>query len=97
MVYEEWLARVPDGLRKDPIWQFEAYPKALWLFDLMWEDGEKLLRDARGREIVKQLVRSAGSITANAAKSSPCSSPRSIVANKPVASPSHFSFRLFGI
>jgi four helix bundle protein len=65
MVYEEWLAQVPDELKKDPIWQFKAYPKALLLFDLMWEDGEKLLRDARGREMVKQLVRSAGSITAN--------------------------------
>ena len=65
MVYEEWLAQVPDGLKKDPIWQFKAYPKALLLFDLAWEDSERLLRDARGREIVKQLVRSAGSITAN--------------------------------
>ena len=65
MVYEEWLAQVPDELKKDPIWQFKAYPKALLLFDLAWEDGERLLRDARGREIVKQLVRSAGSITAN--------------------------------
>jgi four helix bundle protein len=65
MVYEEWLAQVPDELKKDPIWQFKAYPKALLLFDLMWEDSEKLLRDVRGREMTKQLVRSAGSITAN--------------------------------
>jgi len=65
MVFEEWVAQVPDGLKKDPIWQFKAYPKALLLFDLAWEDSEKLLRDARGREMVKQLVRSAGSISAN--------------------------------
>ena len=65
MVCEEWLARVPDELKKDPIWQFKAYPKALLLFDLAWQDSEKLLRDARGREMVKQLVRSAGSISAN--------------------------------
>jgi hypothetical protein len=65
MLYEEWLAQVPDEFKKDPIWQFRAYPKALLLFDLMWEDSEKLLRDVRGREMVKQLVRSAGSITAN--------------------------------
>jgi hypothetical protein len=42
MVYEEWLAQVPDVLKKDPIWQFKAYPKALLLFDLAWEDSERL-------------------------------------------------------
>lgn len=66
MRYEEWLAQVPEALKQDPIWKFEAYPKALLLFDLAWEeDCEKLLRDSRGRELAKQLVRSAGSISAN--------------------------------
>ena len=65
MKYEEWLARVPERLKQDPIWKFDAYPKALLLFDLVWEDSEKLLRDTRGREIARQLVRSAGSISAN--------------------------------
>jgi len=32
MTYEEWLAQVPDGLKNDPIWRFEAYPKALLLY-----------------------------------------------------------------
>jgi len=65
MRYEEWLARVPENLKGDPIWKFDAYPKALLLFDLVWEDSEKLIRDTRGREIARQLVRSAGSISAN--------------------------------
>jgi four helix bundle protein len=65
MKYEEWLARVPESLKRDPIWKFEAYPKALLLFDLVWEDSEKLMQDVRGREIARQLVRSAGSISAN--------------------------------
>ena len=65
MRYEEWLVRVPESLKKDPIWKFEAYPKALLLFDLVWEDSEKLIRDTRGREIAKQIVRSAGSVSAN--------------------------------
>lgn len=65
MRYDEWLVRVPESLKKDPIWKFEAYPKALLLFDLVWEDSEKLIRDTRGREIAKQLVRSAGSVSAN--------------------------------
>jgi len=33
MRYEEWLAQVPDSLKGDPIWKFEAYPKALLLYD----------------------------------------------------------------
>ena len=65
MKYEEWLAQVPDSLKNDPIWKFEAYPKALLLFDLAWEDSEHLMRDKRGQEIAQQLVGSAGSITAN--------------------------------
>ena len=24
MTHEEWLAQVPDGLKNDPIWKFEA-------------------------------------------------------------------------
>ncbi len=65
MRYEEWLAQVPEALKRDPIWKFDAYPKALLLFDLAWEDCEKLLRDVRGREIARQLIRSSGSISAN--------------------------------
>ena len=48
MRYEEWLAQVPDGLKNDPNWKFEAYPRALLLYDLAWEDTDKLLKDVRG-------------------------------------------------
>jgi four helix bundle protein len=65
MKFEEWLAKVPDDLKGDPIWKMEVYRKALLLFDLFWEDGERLQQDVRGREIVKQLTRSTGSISAN--------------------------------
>ena len=65
MTYEEWLAGVPEAIKRDPFWRFEAYPKALLLFDLAWEDCEKLMRDSRGRELARQLIRSVGSISAN--------------------------------
>jgi len=65
MKYEEWLAQVPESLKNDPLWRFEAYPKALLLYDLAWEDTDRMLKDARGRELVKQLIASAGSISAN--------------------------------
>jgi four helix bundle protein len=65
MVYEEWEATVPDAIKADPEWQFYAYRKALFLYDLMWEDCESLMRDPRGRAVAEQLTRSAGSISAN--------------------------------
>jgi len=65
MTYEEWLAQVPDSLKNDPIWKFEAYPKALLLYDLAWEDANKLLKDVRGLKLAGQLVDSVGSISAN--------------------------------
>jgi four helix bundle protein len=64
-IYEEWLRQAPESLRNDPLWRFEAYPRALLLFDLAWEDSKRLVRDSRGRELAGQLVRSAGSISAN--------------------------------
>jgi four helix bundle protein len=35
------------------------------LYDLVWQDCDKLMIDRRGRAIIDQLIRSAGSISAN--------------------------------
>jgi four helix bundle protein len=64
MNYEEWERGGPEAIKADPVWQFYAYRKGSFLYDLVWEDGEKLMRDPRGRAIVEQ-ARSAGSICAN--------------------------------
>ena len=63
--YEEWLGGVPESSRRDPLWEFQVYPKALLLSDLVWEDTDRMVRDPRGREMAKQLIRSVGSICAN--------------------------------
>ena len=47
------------------MWKFYAYRKALFLYDLAWKDCEKLMKDSRGKEVARQLIRSAGSICAN--------------------------------
>jgi four helix bundle protein len=65
MKYEEWLATVPDSLKQDSLWQFHIYPKATFLYDLLWEDCESLMKDVRGRAIAEQIIRSGGSIGAN--------------------------------
>ena len=65
MTYQEWLEKVPQCIKEGPVWKSQVYPKALFLFDLTWQDCEKLLRDLRGKVIAKQLIRSVGSISAN--------------------------------
>ena len=63
--FDEWMAQVPNSIKRDSLWEFVTYRHALFLADLAWTDGEKLLSDSRGRAIVWQLLDSAGSIAAN--------------------------------
>jgi four helix bundle protein len=65
MTYEEWEAGVHERIKREPIWQFTGYRKALFFYELVWQDCEKLMRDVRGRAVAEQLIRSAGSISAN--------------------------------
>lgn len=65
MTFEEWKRKVPKRIKAEPEWKFYAYPKALFLYDLVWEDCEKLMRDLRGKAVAQQVIRSAGSISAN--------------------------------
>jgi four helix bundle protein len=65
MNYEEWLVGVPENLKNDPVWKFTAYQKALLLFDLAWEDCEKLKVSPQGKALIGQLIRGVDSISAN--------------------------------
>ena len=63
--YEEWGAQVPEAIRREEMWRFFGYRKALFLHDLCWRDCEELLAHPLGQAVARQLVRSAGSISAN--------------------------------
>ena len=65
MKYEEWEANVHARVKQEPVWQNLGYRKALFLYDLVWQDCDTMLRDKRGRAVAEQLIRSAGSIGAN--------------------------------
>jgi four helix bundle protein len=58
-------AKRDDSIVMDRIKNNEAHELALVLFDKFWKDSEIIGQDYRGREIVRQLVRSIGSISAN--------------------------------
>ena len=49
----------------DPLASFGIYQLACQLFDDFWEDSELLGQDYRGKELVKQQIRSLDSICAN--------------------------------
>ncbi len=65
MTYEEWEQQVHQRVKSEPVWSFFGYRKALFLYELVWKDCDKLLTDRRGRAVVDQIIRSAGSIGAN--------------------------------
>ncbi|MCH7975471.1 MAG: four helix bundle protein [Bacteroidetes bacterium] len=60
-----WEATVPSDITADAVWKIEAYRLGLFLADLAWFDASNLLEERRSRRIADQLVRSAGSISAN--------------------------------
>jgi len=49
----------------DRLENYRVYPAARALCQAFWEDAERLLPDARGRELVRQQTRSLDSICAN--------------------------------
>lgn len=65
MTYEEWEAGVHERVKKEPVWQFLGYRKALFFYELAWQDCERFMRDRHGRAVAEQLIRSAGSVSAN--------------------------------
>ncbi len=65
MTDDDWLKTVPENLKQDALWQFKVYPKTVCWYDLLWEDCDRLMKDGRGEAIVKQIIRSGGSICAN--------------------------------
>lgn len=63
--FESWMDTVHPNILRSPLWNFQVYPKALFAYDLAWEDCNYLLKDIRGRSVARQLIRSVGSISAN--------------------------------
>ncbi len=50
---------------KDPLYKYLVSQKALEFYDHVMEDTDALMKDIRGREVARQLVKAAGSISAN--------------------------------
>ena len=68
MNYEEWERSVPREITGDSLWRVEAYRLGLFVADVGWYDGTKLMRDKRTLGLSDQLYRALGSISANLAE-----------------------------
>jgi len=65
LTMEQWVEVLPKALKSDPLWQSAYYRLAMYLYDLVWLYVDVLHKDYRTREIVSQIIRSAGSVCAN--------------------------------
>lgn len=65
VAFEDWLVSLPVQVRSDPLWNSAYYRLAMYIYDLAWHDCDLLMKDLRGREVSRQLVRSIGSVSAN--------------------------------
>jgi four helix bundle protein len=63
-----WEACVPPSLRHDPMWRFHAYRVALYVLDLAGQDVRALRASHQYLDQTDQLLRAAGSISANIAE-----------------------------
>ncbi len=63
--YEAWVVTVPGQITSEEVWKFFGYRKALFAYDVCWQDCEQLLAHPLGKSVAQQLIRSAGSIAAN--------------------------------
>jgi four helix bundle protein len=68
MTFEEWLESVPGYITEDTLWKVEAYRLALFAADVCWQDLSKLIQDRRTRDLMGQLYKAAGSMSANIAE-----------------------------
>lgn len=68
MNYQEWELSVPRSITDDVLWKVQVYRLALFAAEIGWQDVTKLLQDKRTVQVVDQLYRALGSISANIAE-----------------------------
>ncbi len=68
MDLEEWIATAPSALRSEAVWKVRAFQIGAYIATVAARDALLAIRDARFTHVAPQLVRAAGSISANIAE-----------------------------
>jgi len=68
MRFEEWVGKVPEAFKNDPLWSVSVYRFAMYLPYVAGRDVGKLAQDARTQKIASQLYRAVESVGANIAE-----------------------------
>jgi len=63
--FEEWQKTIPESIRSGKFWSLIAYQKALYLYELLWQDTEEWRKDERGQALSKQIIGSSDSVCSN--------------------------------
>jgi four helix bundle protein len=63
--FDEWRNTVSERLRSEKFWQMTVYQKALYQYELLWNDTQVWMKDLRGQPLVKQVIASADSVCSN--------------------------------
>lgn len=64
----EWMAQVPESIKRDALWSMEIYRSALLATDLAWLDIQRIQSKPGTRELTDQLYRAVCSVSANIAE-----------------------------
>ncbi len=65
LTFTDWQETVSESIRSEKFWSMTAYQKALYQYDLLWNDTQEWLKDVRGHPLVKQIIGSADSVCSN--------------------------------
>ena len=63
--FEDWQKTIPESIRSEKFWLLIAYQKALYMYELLWQDTEDWRKDERGQALSKQIIGSSDSICSN--------------------------------
>lgn len=68
MTFDQWQESVPDGFKRDPIWNRQDYKLATYVCDTGWSDVERIAAHPSVHSLADQLYRALASIGANLAE-----------------------------
>ncbi len=68
MTFDDWIKRVPETIKGDPLWRVEACQLSLFAAGLAWPDVTKLIQDKHTIALADQLYQAVGAVSSDVAE-----------------------------